>query len=73
MMAGQHLKPHLAKLRLHLDRGRLILLVLFILALLFLVGSVVYSNFSKDTATAQRDQTAGQLGATVDQRDQEAI
>lgn len=56
-----------------LPRRALLIIAVFVLALLFLVGSVVWSNLGRDTATAQKDQATGQLGATIDQRDEEAI
>lgn len=55
-----------------LPRRTRLLIAAFVLALLYLVGSVAYSNFGEKTATAQKDQATGQLGVTIDQRDTEA-
>lgn len=56
-----------------LPRRAKMLIAVFVAALLYLVGSVAYSNFGKDTATAEKDQATGQLGVTIDQRDDEAL
>ena len=68
MMAGRHFA---ARARRYVTPPRLIV-ALAVLALLFLVGSVAYSNFGEREATAQKDQANGQLGVTIDQRDDEA-
>lgn len=68
---ARHLKRQAHRVRDYFTRRRLILAAAF-LALLFLVGSVVLSNFNRDEAQTQTQQVAGQLGVTVDQRDAEA-
>jgi hypothetical protein len=65
-MPGRHLMS-----RVSLNRRRLII-GMFVLALLFLVGSVVWSNLGRDTAQIEKNEVTGQLGATVEQRDAEA-
>lgn len=54
-------------------RRVVLIIAVFVLALLFLVGSVVWSNLGRDTAQTETQNAIGQRDATVGQRDEEAI
>lgn len=74
-MAGRHLKTKVAGIRKYFSthgRRTMLIVALAVVGVVFLFGSVLWSNLGRDTAQTETQQVTGQLGATVDQRDSEA-